>query len=201
METDKAPKLGPTGERVAANLKRLRGRMPVREFSTRLAEVGRPILPSGITKIEQGLRRVDADDLVALAVALGVNPSALLLPPQAGEDEVPLTSTVRAPAWAAWQWADGYAPLPTRSADDDEDPHNTPDEWSEFLRAARPADLVREAEHPLMRAVVQLRESARRVLAHASKPAEDPTRTSVVGFARRAIDRVSRELDDVEAAG
>lgn len=78
MET--ASKVGPVGLRVAENLKRLRGRVPVRELSARLEALGRPILPSGITKIEQGSRRVDVDDLVALAQALEVSPMRLLLP-------------------------------------------------------------------------------------------------------------------------
>ena len=75
---------GPTGERVAANLKRLRGRIPVRELAARLRDVGRPIAPSGITKIEQGTRRVDVDDLVGLAAALEVSPNQLLVDPDSG---------------------------------------------------------------------------------------------------------------------
>jgi transcriptional regulator with XRE-family HTH domain len=44
----------------------------------RLAALGRPILPSGLSKIEQSTRRVDVDDLVALADALRTVPSRLL---------------------------------------------------------------------------------------------------------------------------
>lgn len=66
---------------MAAEVARLRGRVPVRELSARLKSLGRPILPSGITKIEQGQRRVDCDDLVALAVALKVTPNRLLFGP------------------------------------------------------------------------------------------------------------------------
>jgi transcriptional regulator with XRE-family HTH domain len=81
------PKLGPVGQQVAANVKASRGRrgMSVRDLSRRLTELGRPILPSGITKIEQGARRVDVDDLNALAAALGVSPTRLLL--HGSEDE------------------------------------------------------------------------------------------------------------------
>ena len=46
--------------------------------SRSLAALGRPILPSGLSKIEQGARRVDVDDLVVLADALGTVPSGLL---------------------------------------------------------------------------------------------------------------------------
>jgi transcriptional regulator with XRE-family HTH domain len=55
--------------------------MTLREVSDRLARYGRPILPSGLAKIEKGDRRVDVDDLVAIARALGVNPERLLQVP------------------------------------------------------------------------------------------------------------------------
>lgn len=73
---------GPVGRRVA---ERVRGHRENRGFSlgtlsSRLAAYGRPILPSGLNKIEQGHRRVDVDDLVALAAALETTPSELLDP-------------------------------------------------------------------------------------------------------------------------
>jgi transcriptional regulator with XRE-family HTH domain len=49
--------------------------------SDRLTRVGRPILPSGLSKIESGDRRVDVDDLVGIAAALGVMPDRLLRAP------------------------------------------------------------------------------------------------------------------------
>lgn len=69
-------KLGAAGREVAARVRQVRElrRLSVRELSERLERVGRPILPSGVTKIEQGARRVDVDDLVALANALEVLP-------------------------------------------------------------------------------------------------------------------------------
>jgi transcriptional regulator with XRE-family HTH domain len=72
--------LGETGKRVKANLRRLREEndLSLHELSERLATLGRPILPSGLSKIEQGDRRVDVDDLVVLADALGTVPSGLL---------------------------------------------------------------------------------------------------------------------------
>lgn len=103
--------LGPTGERVAENAKALRARVPVREMSQRLAKIGRPILPSGLTKIEQGSRRVDADDLVALALTLNVTPNRLLLPADASDTAIKLTDAVTATASEAWRWASGERPL------------------------------------------------------------------------------------------
>lgn len=125
---DSAPRvpLGPVGGYVIANLTRLREerRLSYRELSDRLRELGRPIPTLGLSRIEKGTRRVDSDDLVALALALGVNPSALLLPRDAGpEDAVALTERQQASAKDAWAWADGRRTLPaagpfTRSSAD-----------------------------------------------------------------------------------
>jgi transcriptional regulator with XRE-family HTH domain len=97
---------------MARNLKTLRERVPVRELSQRLTRLGRPILPSGITKIEQGHRRVDVDDLVALAIALDVSPNRLVLDPGADDGELPLTDAVVVTRGQAWDWATGAHPLP-----------------------------------------------------------------------------------------
>jgi transcriptional regulator with XRE-family HTH domain len=74
---------GAVGHQVAAQIRweRERKQLSLQQLSERLAAVGRPILPSGISKIEQGDRRVDVDDLVALADALGTVPGALLQGP------------------------------------------------------------------------------------------------------------------------
>ncbi|MSO78183.1 MAG: XRE family transcriptional regulator [Acidimicrobiia bacterium] len=113
MET--GAKVGTTGERVAENVKKLRGRIPVRELSRRLGDLGRPMLPSAITKIEQGTRRVDADDLIALAIVLDVTPNRLLLMDreqavEAGGD-VDLVPAKRVLWREAWEWATGEQTL------------------------------------------------------------------------------------------
>ncbi len=87
----------------------------MRELSARLTKLGRPILPSGITKLEQGKRRVDVDDLVALAAALRVTPTRLLLgpPPTDGTAEDPAHED----AWEnvdAWVDEDGHRHPPER---------------------------------------------------------------------------------------
>ncbi|MGW5215119.1 helix-turn-helix domain-containing protein [Streptomyces sp. NPDC004051] len=111
----------PIGRNVAANVRRIR---EARGWSTyqlarHLKEAGRPISPSAVAKVERAERRVDVGDLVALAVVLNVNPSALLLP----RDDSPGTilellpgrhvdgGEIRATAWQVWQWADGQGPL------------------------------------------------------------------------------------------
>jgi hypothetical protein len=50
------------------------------ELSERLSAAGRPIPVLGLRRIERGERRVDVDDLVALAVVFGVSPERLLRP-------------------------------------------------------------------------------------------------------------------------
>lgn len=72
-----------TGRAVAANVKRLREEQNLgyAELSRRLDEqADRDIPPLGLRRIESHERRVDADDLVALAVALSVSPLTLLMP-------------------------------------------------------------------------------------------------------------------------
>lgn len=113
---EKKNPLGPTGQQVRANIRRFREqrKLSYRELSDRLTEAGRPIPTLGLSRIENGERRVDADDLIALAVALKVNPSALLLPAnvvgrEAGDVEI--TGAGLVPGWLAWGWADGWSPL------------------------------------------------------------------------------------------
>jgi hypothetical protein len=80
-------------------------------LSKRLAAIGHPIADTGITKTEKGDRRVDVDDLVALALALGVTPNTLLLPPADSPGTHQLTPEVSATATELWEWAQGEKPL------------------------------------------------------------------------------------------
>lgn len=118
MAADDEPKprrtneVGPTGAQVAENVRRIRTArgLSTARLSGLLADVGRPIQPTGITKIEKQERKVDVDDLLALSVVLGVNPSALLLPHTTyGEAEI--TGLGRVSAEFAWMWADGEGPI------------------------------------------------------------------------------------------
>ncbi len=105
--------LGPTGDAVRKNIAHLRGRMPVTELSARLEAVGRRIPPLGIRRIESGERRVDADDLVALALALDVSPATLLMPetdsPEAPVELVSVAEPVDAHSF--WNWLVAAWPL------------------------------------------------------------------------------------------
>ncbi len=190
---------------VAENVGRLRTarHLSQQDLALRLAEVGRPMPPSTLSKIEGKSRVVDVDDLIALALALRVNPSALLLPPRADDTEIALTPTRTAPAWAAWQWADGANPLPTGTAQDEQG-YNSEAELEDFQDHARPRDLRRESRHPLMLAGMRLLLNARRLIHHSTRPvaADDGKVTrgldgSLV-IARRHLRRFEAELDAIE---
>ena len=73
---------GHTNQQVAANLRRARQSIGVdlRELSARIKETGRTVSPSALSKIENGDRRVDVDDLTVFAYALETTPAALLTP-------------------------------------------------------------------------------------------------------------------------
>ena len=55
-------------------------RMSQDELAAAVGRLGRPMTRQIIGKTEAGDRRIDVDDLVAFAVALGVTPGRLLLP-------------------------------------------------------------------------------------------------------------------------
>jgi hypothetical protein len=102
--------LGPVGHALAVNIKRLIGeqKLTYAELSANLEELGRPIPPLGLRKIVGKTRRVDADDLIALAIALSTSPASLLMPDietAKADDQVRLMDkppTVSAKR--AWNW-------------------------------------------------------------------------------------------------
>ncbi|MEV6524948.1 helix-turn-helix transcriptional regulator [Longispora sp. NPDC051575] len=104
---------GPTAQRVSHAIHSLRtdAGLSLAGLGERLAGVGRPIGEAVLSKVELGGRRVDVDDLVAFAAALGVSPNRLLLPPEGSDEPVDLTSTVTVSSRTAWQWASGERPL------------------------------------------------------------------------------------------
>jgi transcriptional regulator with XRE-family HTH domain len=116
--------LGAAGETVRANVKQLREdqNLGYSQLSRKLHEVGRSVPDLGLRRIEAGERRVDVDDLMALAVALGVSPVTLLMPPKPSDDKhemVVATEMVEAPgedggipAGRLWQWLRADMPLP-----------------------------------------------------------------------------------------
>jgi transcriptional regulator with XRE-family HTH domain len=79
----RALELGVVGRTVAKRVRHIRksNGLSLQDLSDRLTARGRPIVPSGLNKIEMGTRRVDVDDLFALASALRVMPNDLLYEP------------------------------------------------------------------------------------------------------------------------
>jgi transcriptional regulator with XRE-family HTH domain len=115
----RANEVGPSGQRAARNLEQLREerRLNQDELAARAGRVGRPMTRQIVSKTEAADRRIDVDDLVALAIALGTTPNRLLLPGSAGEGElVALTPEVQVSALDAWKWATGEGPLPAGEA-------------------------------------------------------------------------------------
>jgi transcriptional regulator with XRE-family HTH domain len=81
----KMPAPGPLGCNLIANVERLRRArgLSLRKLSVALDEAGRPVPPLGLSRMAHGERRVDVDELVALAEVLDVTPDVLLSPPEA----------------------------------------------------------------------------------------------------------------------
>lgn len=181
-------------------LRQLRG-LSFRDLAAKLGALGRPIGPAVLHRLSQRRRRVDADDLVALAVALGVSPGALLLPRDVdGDDLVELTPEESARAWIAWGWMDGETPLP------DEDPGPLkPAELSDsavawFRENSRPAfvlkgrdPLVSEIEILLARAKMAARARA------GAGPLAANQATWLEGHVRTQLERVKLAFDEQAA--
>jgi transcriptional regulator with XRE-family HTH domain len=73
-------KASSVADTVRANVRRLRKSRGLTyvELSRQLAVIGHPIVDTSLTKIEQGGRGINVDDLVALATVLKVSAAELL---------------------------------------------------------------------------------------------------------------------------
>lgn len=85
-ETQTSPLQETIGGVLASNLRKARERrgMSVRGLSERMADLSYPVVPTGITKAEhrnpKRRRRITADELCAVALALETSPADLLAP-------------------------------------------------------------------------------------------------------------------------
>lgn len=59
--------------------------LSIAELSRRTQEAGHPLAALALRRIEAGERRIDVDDLTALAAILETTPAALLAPPEPNE--------------------------------------------------------------------------------------------------------------------
>ncbi|WP_327662453.1 MULTISPECIES: helix-turn-helix domain-containing protein [unclassified Streptomyces] len=143
------PESGPAASEVAKNIQLVRKARQLKQsdVSKRLKAAGRPMLPTVVSKVERGERRIDVDDLVAFGRALGV-PPALLLYPLGSEAEVEILPGQTVSTWAAYRWFVGEAGFPG----DPGTPHGETDqetglaEWYEdnWKEGAAPVALWRE---------------------------------------------------------
>jgi transcriptional regulator with XRE-family HTH domain len=136
---------------VAENVRAVRDRrrLSQNQLAARLGELGRPMQASAVAKIESGDRRVDVDDLTALAVALNVSVARLLLPDVHADEDVHVVPGYSVPMWSAWQWAAGEHSL-HREGDNLTDRSVTSSDL-DYL-AEQPVWVRVRNDHPLARA-------------------------------------------------
>ncbi|WP_211439288.1 helix-turn-helix domain-containing protein [Corynebacterium glutamicum] len=107
--------IGASGEAVRANVVRLREaqNLSYAEMTRQLTEIGRPIPELGLRNIERGQRKVDVDELVALAHVLGVAPVTLLMPnTKDGDELLDIAGFEAITARQLWNWLrDGSRPV------------------------------------------------------------------------------------------
>jgi transcriptional regulator with XRE-family HTH domain len=158
-----ATQISDTGQTVQKNVARLRKQRgwTTYEFAHHMEQQGRPIPQSGISRVESGGRRVDADDLLAFAVALNTSPATLLLPDKSDDTLVRLTAATKVSARTAWRWIRGLSPADDWGTltddewhDDEHDKAAERDYWRKkeaFDAVTLPPDLRRIRQHPASR--------------------------------------------------
>lgn len=157
-----------------ARLRKARG-LTLRTLADRLASTDRPLSHNAISEIERGARRVDVDDLMALAYALEANPNCLLVPPintRNGEPEDVAVTGIpgRVPGVYLWQWLDGARPLFNPNEDAREFTGRTRPAWR---RTAGPSDALRDELNSARLAMLDATETLRQVLDEQEKRPAD----------------------------
>ncbi|MFV8308822.1 helix-turn-helix domain-containing protein [Mycobacteroides chelonae] len=111
-----ARELGPTAEAVRFNITRLRGErhLSLRALSDKMTDGPGKMTHSALGEVERGVRRLDVDELTALAATLGVSPLTLLLRPVNDgynmDELVSLTGTTDEMGADILRWLRGDAP-------------------------------------------------------------------------------------------
>ncbi|MCV7000289.1 helix-turn-helix domain-containing protein [Mycolicibacterium alvei] len=87
MSDESTPKTTDVRTAIAANIKRIRKVRDIsgRDFIAQLEKRGMKLLPSGLTALEKGDRRVTVDELLTIAVALNTSIIDLLIPVDGGD--------------------------------------------------------------------------------------------------------------------
>ncbi|GLW00888.1 helix-turn-helix domain-containing protein [Streptomyces lavendulae] len=204
---------GPTSKRVAANIERVRKarHLKQKDVSDALGAMGRATLTTVVSKIERGERRIDVDDVVAMALALKVSPLTLLMPVEADEQPVKLTDDCEVSGRTAWAWALGREPATDPPSDgypigpgDDSVAAGEADmqrqEYdrlrTEYLALALPQGLQRAAERPAVRLARQIEELVADIAGDTAGNAVD--RAVLLRMAKRRYQQLGIELDEIE---
>jgi len=200
--------IGAVGRRAAENLARLRENRHANytDLSGWLKRLGHVLSAETLGKMEKQERRIDVDDLVALAVALDTTPNRLLLPGSATDDEpVELTPGVSVSALDAWKWATGDEALPADTApsalvlirDDRErlfirenQPHNVPEPY--FHNVGHDVREHKELVRMIAAVVVEAKERGVQ-LGRLTRLVEQVDRWRLFGQLDDAMDRLSQE--------
>lgn len=190
---------GPAGRAVATNVRavrRSRGWSQL-QLAEEMTRIGRPLQASTVAKIEAEDRRVDVDDLIALAAALNVAPARLFIDKEATYDvSVELTPGHHAPQWSVWQWLTGYRPLQGQT-EDIRDPRvqaRTLDylaerpTWLRTLEATGLAQSMASLQTAVLKALNTHRDQG---------PASELTQ-SRLNQVRQALNRISAEVDQLQ---
>ena len=136
---------------LAANIRRVREaqRLGFAELARMLSETGRPIPELGLRRIEKGERRVDFDDLLALAYVLKVCPVDLMVSNEAAEQPYPITPTERYESDSVRDWISGTTvrlqPVPNESPFTD--PSTVLFDAVKWMPRSRRAHVLREVLH------------------------------------------------------
>lgn len=196
---------GPIDDQVRDNVAKLRKDrgLTYKALSTKLSEVGRPIPPLGLSRLESGERKVSAGDLVALAIVFDVSPVTLLMAPKDAVDKpslentgcggpVQLTERVSLPWELAWRWMHGEQPIGSPGADPKFIAENRP--YEKEIRAEIERFLaVREPEKPYLVTVYGPEMQAVKANIYSGEHAEYIAAELTDGLAgRRAADKADR---------
>lgn len=206
---------GPTAKRVGENVKRIRRarNLDQKDVSALVGSLGRPMLPTVLSKIERGERRVDVDDLMAIAEALNVSPAALLLPPTFGDDLVSLSEDHQVTSHTAWRWFQGLKTAMdfepgegTNLAEPGADPSiaaeavEREEEWerrqTQYRALTLPPALQRVADHPAVRLARQLADLVEDVVS--PEPGAVGAEATRLRMAQRRHQQLGIELEELQ---
>lgn len=113
LVANKAIEEGASAGTARENLRRIRVEKDLTwtVLSKMLADYGRKIPPISLRRIEDGDRRIDVDDLMALSFVLDVRPYDLLLPVREPDRVVEVTGPGERQSAEVWSWALNGTPI------------------------------------------------------------------------------------------